>query len=250
MNRRLWIGAAFALLATPLAVTAQAQTYKVGSTPTGIPFTFLDTKTNTIEGALVDLMKAVSKDAGFTAQIEPMQFSALIGALNSKRIDIISAAMYVTPVRQEQVAFTEPFYTYGEGLFVSKSDKTDYKTWEDLKGAAVGAQVGTAYVEPLKKSGLFSEVKIYDTIPDIMRDVNAGRIKAGFADKPIVGYNLTLGLFPEVRLAQNYVSTLKGSIAMGVRKDDPALLKKLNDTLAKLKANGTFKTIFSKFGLE
>ena len=63
-----------------------------------------------------------------------------------------------------------------------KSDTKDYKAFADLKGETVGAQVGTAFVEPLKKTGLFAEVKIYDTIPDIMRDVNSGRLKAGFAD--------------------------------------------------------------------
>ena len=52
--------------------------------------------------------------------------------------------------------------------------------------------------------GLFSEVKIYDTIPDIMRDVNTGRLKAGFADYPILAYNLKQGGFPEVRLVKSY----------------------------------------------
>ena len=54
------------------------QVLKVGSTPTGIPFTFLDTKTNSIQGIMVDLITEIGKDAGFQVQIEPMQFSALI----------------------------------------------------------------------------------------------------------------------------------------------------------------------------
>ena len=63
---------------------AQAQkVMKVGSTPTGIPFTFLDTKTNTIQGVMVDLVTEVGKDAGFQVQVEPMQFSTLIAALTS-----------------------------------------------------------------------------------------------------------------------------------------------------------------------
>ena len=80
--------------------------------------------------------------------------------------------------------------------------RKDYKPFEDLKGETVGAQVGTVFVEPLKKTGLFSEVKVYDTIPDILRDVNAGRLKAGFADYPILAYNLKQGGFPEVRLVK------------------------------------------------
>ena len=53
------------------------------------------------------------------------------------------------------IDFSDPVYTYGEGLIVPKADTKDYKTLEDLKGETVGAQVGTAYVEPLKKSGFF-----------------------------------------------------------------------------------------------
>ena len=118
--------------------------------------------------------------------------------------------MYITPARKEVIDFSDPVYTYGEGLIVAKSDTKDYKTLEDLKGETVGAQVGTAYVEPLKKTGLFADVKIYDTIPDIMRDVNAGRIKAGFGDFPILAYNLQQGNFPEVRLVKNYKSDHRG----------------------------------------
>src|SRR5437660_3230051 len=229
---------------------SHAQTVmNVGSTPTGIPFTFLDTKTNTIQGVMVDLVTEVGKDAGFSVQVEPMQFSTLIAALTSNKIDLISAAMYITPARKEVIEFSEPVYSYGEGLIVPKADSKEYKNFEDLKGETVGAQVGTVYVEPLKKTGLFADVKIYDTIPDIMRDVNTGRLKAGFADYPILAYNVKLGNFPELRLATSFKSTVVGSIGIGVRKTDADLLKKVNTSLAKLKANGTVDKILAKWGL-
>ncbi len=193
---------------------------KVGSTPTGIPFTFLDTKTNTIQGVMVDLVTEVGKDAGFQVQVEPMQFSTLIAALTSSKIDLISAAMYITPARKEVIEFSEPVYSYGEGLIVPKADTKEYKAFEDLKGETVGAQVGTVYVEPLKKTGLFADVKIYDTIPDIMRDVNTGRLKAGFGDYPILAYNVKQGNFPDLRLVTSFKSTIVGSIGIGMRKGD------------------------------
>lgn len=242
--------AALALAGIALVAPAQAQTVlKVGSTPTGIPFTFLDTKTNTIQGVMVDLVTEVGKNAGFQVQIEPMQFSTLIAALTSNKIDLISAAMYISPARREVIDFSEPVYSYGEGLVVPKADTKEYKTFEDLKGETVGAQVGTVYVEPLKKTGLFTDVKIYDTIPDIMRDVNTGRLKAGFADYPILAYNVKLGNFPDLRLVTSFKSTIVGSIGIGVRKTDPELLKKVNTSLAKLKANGTVDKILAKWGL-
>src|SRR5262245_24584929 len=250
MMRRLLIVAA-ALVAGALALPAAAQpTLKVGSTPTGIPFTFLDTKTNAIQGIMVDLITEIGKDAGFKVQVEPMQFSALIAALTANKIDIISAAMYITPARKEVIDFSGPVYSYGEGLVVPKTDGKDYVKFEDLKGETVGAQVGTVYVEPLKKTGLFADVKVYDSIPDILRDVNTGRLKAGFADFPILAYNLQQGLFPEVRLVKSYKATILGSVGIGVRKSDGELLKKIDAALAKLKSDGSLDKILAKWGLE
>jgi polar amino acid transport system substrate-binding protein len=177
-----------------------------------------------------------------------MQFSALVPSLTSNKIDIISAAMFATAARKEVIDFSDAVYTYGEGLVVPKTDARNYASQEDLKGEAVGAQVGTAFVDALKKTGLFSEVKVYDTIPDILRDVNAGRLKAGFADYPILAYNLKQGNFAEVRLVDSYKPVTVGTVAIGIRKSDTELLAKINASLAKLKTNGTIARILEKWG--
>src|SRR5438270_6247606 len=143
-----------AALLGALAPAKAQQVLKVGSTPTGIPFTFLDTKSNSIQGVMVDLITEIGKDAGFQVQIEPMQFSALVPSLTSNKIDIIAAAMFATAARKEVIDFSGPVYTYGEGLLVPKTDKKDYVAQDDLKGGVVGAQVGTAFVDALKKTGL------------------------------------------------------------------------------------------------
>src|SRR5258707_11936073 len=243
------VQAATAALALAMAAPGSAQqVLKVGSTPTGVPFTFLDTKTNIFQVVMVDLITEVGKDAGFRARLEPMQFSALVPSLTSNKIDIISAAMFATAARKEVIDFSDAVYTYGEGLVVPKTDAKNYASQEDLKGETVGAQVGTAFVDALKKTGLFSEVKVYDTIPDILRDVNAGRLKAGFADYPILAYNLKQGNFAEVRLVDSYKPVTVGTVAIGIRKSDPELLAKINASLAKLKANGSIAKILEKWG--
>src|ERR1700741_3548980 len=147
MSFQRLVHAAVAALALALSAPSFAQqVLKVGSTPTGIPFTFLDTKTNSIQGVMVDLITEIGKDAGFQVQIEPMQFSTLIASLTSNKIDIISAAMFATAARKEVIDFSDPVYTYGEGLLVPKTDTRSYVAAEDLKGEVVGAQVGTAFV--------------------------------------------------------------------------------------------------------
>ena len=241
----------FALCLVFVGSLASAQApLRVGSTPTGIPFTFLDTKTNQISGVMVDLIKEIGKDQGFTVEVTPMGFSTLIAALQSNKIDVIAAAMYITPPRQEVVDFSDPIYTYGDGLFVSAKDTKDYKSYEDLKGEVVGVQIGTAYIKPLQDSGLFKEIKMYDTIPDIMRDVNLGRIKAGFADYPIVAYNLGQNTSPDTRLAKNYKPKVIGSVGIGVRKGDKVNLDKINAALRKFRSDGTIDRILGQWNLK
>lgn len=244
------VASLFTALALTITVPASAQTVlKVGSTPTGSPFTFLDTKTNAIDGVMADIVKAVGKEAGFGVQIEAMQFSTLISSLTTKRIDLISAAMFITPVRLEVVDFSQPIYSYGEGVVIPVTDKTGYVTMADLKGKRVGVQVGTAFVDPLQKSGLFTEVKLYDTTADLMRDANAGRIDAGFLDSPIAGFAISRGLFPNLRMATTFKPTMVNSIGIATRKGDTETMGKVNAALTKLKADGTIDGILKKWGL-
>lgn len=238
--------AALALLAG--GVAAQ-ETLRVGSTPSGVPFTFLDVSSNEIDGIMVDIIEAVGESQGFTPEVEATQWSALIPSLTSGKIDIIAAAMYATEERAQVVAFSDTVYSYGEGLFVPVSDEGEYRTLEDLEGKTVGVQVGTAYVEPLESTGLFEEVRVYDSIADIMRDVSLGRIDAGFGDRPIVAYQLSQGA-SDVRLVPEYESQVVGNVAIAVRQDDEDLLARINDGLAEIKESGRLDEIIEEWGIQ
>ncbi len=112
---------------------------------------------------------AVGKNAGFTVNVQQTPFAALIPSLTSNKIDIIAAAMLKTAARAQIVDFSDPVYSYGEGLFVNAEDKHVYKTLDDLKGEIIGAQVGTVFVDALNKKGGFKEVRVYDSLADMMR---------------------------------------------------------------------------------
>ena len=145
--------------------------YKVGATATGIPFTFLDIKSGKIQGMMVDAAEAVGKAGGFDTEIQQTTFAALIPSLTTNKIDLISAAMLKTPEREKVVQYSDPIFSYGEGLIVKSDDPKEYKTMDDLAGEVVGAQVGTVFLDALNKHGGFKEVRSYDSIPDLMRDL-------------------------------------------------------------------------------
>lgn len=229
---------------------ASAQTYKIGATPTGVPFTFLDTKTNSIQGVMVDLIQAIGKDRGFTADVQGMPFNTLIPSLTTGKIDLISCALGITPQRKEVVDFTTPVYTYGEGVVINDKNPKQYKSYNDFKGEVVGVQLGTVWQEPLRKTGIFSEVRAYDSMADAVRDVSLGRIKAAFGDYPIVAYQLSQGIYKDVHLLKGIPPILTVNIGMAVRKGDTTKLEMLDQSFAKLKSDGTMDRILAKWGLK
>lgn len=236
--------------ALSLSATANAQeVLKAGGTPSGIPFTFLDVQTNEITGAMVDLVNALGEDMGYEVTIQESQFNALIPSLTAGHIDIISAAMLKTEERAKRVAFSDDVYPYGEGVVIRQDYEGEINTLEDLSGEVLGAQVGTTYVEQLNAMGIFPEIRNYDSLADMMRDVSLGRIVAGVGDAPIMSYQLNQDRFPELQLADNYDQQMVGQLGLAVTLENTELLEEVNASLARLKEDGTVDAIFAHWGL-
>ncbi|CAN7445346.1 ABC transporter substrate-binding protein [Pseudorhodoferax sp. LjRoot39] len=233
----------------PLAHAQGARTLKIGATATGIPFTFLDVKSNTIQGMMVDTATAVAKAAGYQVEVQQTVFSALIPSLTGNKIDVISAAMLKTAARAEVVDFSSPVYSYGEGLIVKAEDPKAYTSLDELKGEIVGAQVGTVFLDMLNKKGIFKEVRSYDSVADMTRDLALGRIKAGLGDQPIMAYQIQQNTFKGIKLVAGYQPVNVGDVCLVVRKGDAELLASLNKAIAAVKADGTLAGIVKKWGI-
>ena len=156
--------------------------------------------------------------------------------------------MFATDKRRQIVDFSTPVYEFGEAMFVAASDSKNY-TLEELKGETVGAPIGSTIAEDIQAAGLFAEVRQYESISDILRDVKLGRIKAGFADRPIVAYQLTQKPDLGVRLVAGYRPMHVGEVALAVAKGDNKLLERVNAAIAKLKQSGELSKIFARYGL-
>jgi polar amino acid transport system substrate-binding protein len=243
-----WVLSASTLMFAVGSSAAAQTTYNVGSTATAVPFGFVDGKANSVQGIMVDVIKAIAADADFAVNVSAIPAGDLVPSLASKRIDIISAAIYITPARKEVIDFSDPVYTYGEGLALK--NPREYRAFDDLKGEIVGALVGAAHTDVLEKAGVFKEVRRYDSAADMLRDVNGGRLKAGFADYPMLVYQLGQGTYPQLRLVKNYRPQVVGSVGIGIRKTDPELRAKINASLARLKAYGTLDRILADWKLK
>lgn len=242
-----------AALTMTFVVTASAQTtIRVGGTPTSAPFTYLDTKTNQIDGLMVDIAKGVALKAGLQLQFEPMAFSALISSLTTNRIDLISAGMFITDVRRQVVDFSQPVFSFGEGLVANKKDNTAYTSFADMSGKRIGVGIGTATVELVNKANeryKFAEVKLYDTTVEMLSDMNNGRIDLMVLDLPISVQAEKSGNYPNIKVVHTYKAAKVGEVGLATRKGDTVLMNKINAAITQMKADGTLGTILKKWGI-
>lgn len=208
-------------------------TVVVGSSATGIPFSFIDPWTNELTGSLVDTARAVAKEAGIAIDLRVTPFAALIPSLRARKIDMIAAAMLRTPAREKIVAFSDPVYEYSGGLVVPKSDPREYANLEALRDLRVGAQVGTRFVEQANAAGI-GRVLTYDSIADMLRDLGFGRIDAVYGDEPILAYQLRTGTRPRLRMAHGFAAPGREKLCFVFRQGDP-LIPRVNAAIAALR---------------
>ena len=217
------------------------------------PWVVHDKGSTALSGICIDLMNAIAKDAGFQVQYEVMNFADLIPAVSSGRIDLIATNMSITPERRQQVDFSNPFaYGLPEVVVVLASDTTAYRTLADLKGLPVGAQKGSIQLALLQKTGGFSEIKVYDTEQDAWAAVASGAVRAAVMPGTVTMYAVKQGQLPNtLRIVRSYQSpSARPQVGIAVKKGNSELLAKINNSLARLKADGTVKAIFSKYGID
>ncbi|ACR31351.1 ABC transporter substrate-binding protein [Burkholderia glumae] len=247
--QRILVTAALAVAAALGASPAWAAqlTVSAGTTPSSIPNAFLNIKTNQIEGVMPDVIRAIGQREGFGVSFNVIPYSALIQSVVSDKIDLIVAGMTPTSRREEVIDFSQPVAFFGKGIIVSANDKHAYRTIDDLKGTVVGAGAGEETSEELAKLGIFKEVKLYNNAADMARDVTLGRITAAFNDYPIWKAQEAAGTLQGCRVVDGFKPLRQVPIAFGVKKGNTALLSKINDGLAKIKADGTLDKILKKW---
>lgn len=215
------------------------------------PYAFFDPVTNSIAGIDAEMLLAMLKKLGIANhKVTQVDFDGLIPGLMAGRMDMIADAMYITDKRKQVIDFSDGWYQYGEALLVKKGNPKNLHKLDDLKGVAVGSQLGTVYLEWLNQID-GAKVQSYSTMADMMRDLSTGRLDAGLLDAPVAGYAMAKN--PAYTGAFDMVADYKpkeiGVIGSGFRKNEGSLREAINWALKAIKADGTDLEILKKWGL-
>lgn len=238
-------------LTLPLLLgNAQAEeTLRVGATPTAVPFNFLETKTNSLQGVMIDITDALGKQLGFKPQLKAIPFAGLVPSLQTNKIDMISSAFAINEQRAQVVDFSDVLFTYGEEVIANSQDDTHYRTSKDFVGKVVGVQTGTVMVEPMKAQTGIKEVRMYDSMSDMVHEIAIGRIDVAIGDGPVMLYTVKQSGSSKLRVVEDYKKEIHIEIGVAVRKGNSQLLARINEGIAKIKMDGTLDAILTKWNV-
>ncbi|GGR63853.1 amino acid ABC transporter substrate-binding protein [Deinococcus seoulensis] len=243
MKKALLTLTALALLAT----TAQARswedikksgTIKIATEGAFPPFNLL--KGKELTGFEVDLANQLAKQLGLKVQWVTQPFDSLLIGLQQDRYDFVIASHGITPERAKAVDFSNPHYCTG-GAIVSRVGGP--KTAADLKGKTVAVQVGTTYLDNVRKVPGVKDVKTFPKDTDAQAALMAGRVDAWVGDK-FTGLDLV-----KAQKGKLVAGSLlfNESIGMAVKKGNAGLLKELNAALAKSQSDGTYAKLSGQY---
>lgn len=228
--------------------TTEVTKYRIATDSDFPPFEFADTD-GTYVGIDVDILAAVAADQGFEYELSPLGFDAALEAVQSGQADGVIAGMSIRPDREKVFDFSEPYFD--STVCCAVADTSDAKSLEDLKGKNVAVKKGTLSQEWAESiAGEYGfQMTIFDDSPTMVQDVMAGNSVACFEDTPVMAYNISTGkvalkIIDEVDATSSYASQYGFAVNKGANAE---LLKKFNDGLANIKANGTFDQIVAKY---
>jgi len=218
---------------------------KVGTDASYAPFESVNSQSGKIEGFDIDLLTAISKKQSFTLDVHNALFDTIFTALSYGQYDLVISASTITDERQKTVSFSNPYFTSGQIIVIRKADIGKISKPEDLAGKVIGVQKGTTGAAAAKSIKNVKEVKEYDTAPDAFQALANKDLDAVVNDLSDSLNNISNN--PQLNVVAVGKPFTKEYYGIAVRKDCPALLKKINDGLAQVIADGTYAKIYETY---
>ena len=209
-------------------------------------------KNGQLVGYDVDLATAVFKEYGMKVDFQPIDWSMKETELRNGTIDLLWNGYSMTPERAKKVAFSRPYLENQQVLVTKKGYGVN--SFSDMRGKTLGVQNGsTGQVQLDAQPKLLKDLikgkspVLYDTFPNAFIDLNANRIQGLLMDKVYAEYYIRHQKNrADFKVIVNPAFTVD-QFAVGMRKGDKTLQKKVNQGLAKLQKNGELARINQKW---
>ena len=225
--------------------TSDSDTLVMATNATFPPYEYVDGEE--YKGIDIEIAQAIADAMGKKLEVDDIDFDSIIPAITTGKADMALAGMTVTDERKENVDFSDSYATGVQVIIVPKD--SDITSPDDLANdKMIGVQQGTTghiYCSDTPEKGGFGEdhVTAYPNGASAIQALQTGKVDAVVIDnepaKAFVAENPGLKILDTEYVTEDY--------AIAVKKGNTELLDQINETLAKLKADGTLQSIIDKY---
>ena len=209
------------------------------------PFEYPDKSSPTgYTGFDMEIVDAIAKSMGLDVTIKDSGFDGLQSgaSLAAGQCDMVASAMTITPAREKNLDFSDPYYDSKQSLLAPAGSAIS--SIEDLAGKKVGVQQGTtgaAYA----KDNVPSDAKLvsFPSDAELYAAIESGGIDAVLQDLPV---NLEHTQDGKFEIVQQYDTDEHYGFAVK-EEGNEQLLKDINTELQKLRDDGTYDEIYNKY---
>ncbi|WP_210480111.1 amino acid ABC transporter substrate-binding protein [Naasia sp. SYSU D00948] len=225
-----------------LAQIQEAGEIVFGTEGTYRPFSFHEDGSGDLVGYDVEIAEAVAEKLGVEARFEETQWDAIFAGLEAGRFDAIANQVSISPEREEDYLFSEP-YTVSQGVIVTLESNTDIASFEDLAGKTTAQSLTSNWYELAQESG--AQVEAVEGWAQAVALVTQGRVDATINDELTwLDYRTTEGA-NGLKVAAETEDASQQAFAFA--KGSETLVEAVDEALAELREDGTLAEISQKY---
>lgn len=253
MLKKLALGASLMALAlgatTPgaradqLADIMSSKVLRCGTFADVPPFAAPDTTTREMVGFDVDMCRAIAAHMGVAAEIKPLSVEARVPEVKLGGVDITVANLAYTQSRAEQIDFSDPYYLAKEMLAVKADDPGTTKA--DFVGKRLASTKGSTSEMSIKMNG--SEPLTFQDTGSAFMAVQQNKARGMVANTMTITKLVNQSKEKGVELKMIEEPMVFQPIGIGMKKGEPALVAKINETLVAMDEAGQITELWNKW---
>jgi polar amino acid transport system substrate-binding protein len=226
----------------PQVTTLEEGILTVGTDMPYAPFEYREG--GEVVGFDAEIMNEIASRLGLETEWVDSPFDTIFTDLSTGQFDVVISGATITPEREEQVNFSEPYFRSLQALTVGED--SGIASFDDVgEGHVVAVQSGTTgeiwAEENLQPSG--AEIRAFPDYPPLYNALEAGQVDAVVFDES--------SAVPEVAERQGIalVDTVDTDEAYGIAVDpnNEDLLDAVNEALQGMIDDGTYDQIYDQF---
>ncbi|MBT0100796.1 transporter substrate-binding domain-containing protein [Vibrio alginolyticus] len=173
-------------------------------------------------------------------------WDGIIPTLLTGKCHMIMGGMTITPMRNTQVNFADPYVVIGQSIIVDLKHEGKVSSYRDLNSPeyVVATKLGTTGEQAVKRYLPKAKINLYETQSEAVLEVANGKVDAFVYDFPYNSIYVAENKGQLMHLAKPFTYEPLG---WAVPQGNPDTLNFLNNYLRQIKGDGTYDRIYDKW---